>query len=474
MRRIILLLFSFTAFGFSAYSTLVEYKNKYLRLLVDDINYRFTLQREFIPSGEYSRNLLFFDIPPTSYISFKVDNLSYKANEGNIIKGVTLENDSLRFSTVIDGIEFDVTFNFIPNSLSKVDDCLQIKVFALNLTNISKNVNVRYLLDTIFGENESLPKFFLDGKTAIDYELLIDYKNMVSYVVSSSDVEKVNNLYIYWKGSPARILFSNWRKLDNSDWFVEPSTFLRYRFSETSSEDCAIAIFFENINLSPNQSTNFVVFLSTTPFSPVIEKEDISKKEEKIVYEVTKEEKTNVQEIVTNVENIPSSPVTNLILVTNEIMVVKTQEVVLSKEVVNTNRVTNILYITNFQNTENIDEIKKKIDEIENRLSKLTESMDLMFSQITNISFYQKTKDNKEVQKDIDEMKKIRMTMGRLSKTLDTVEERIAVINKYIEIRKKFSDKRLIVYTDEEYKSDLKLIEEIEKILDEIMNILMN
>lgn len=454
---------------YPAYPKLVEYKNKYLRLLVDDINFRFTLQREFLPSKEYSKDLLFFNVPPTSYVSFKVDNLTFKPNEGIVKQGVNLEGKELRFTTLVDGIEFGVVFSFVDNYLSKVNDCLKIEILVVNTTNVSKRISVRYLLDTLFGENENLPKFFLDGKTAIDYELILDNNNMVSYVVSSSDIEKVNNLYIYWNGLPSRILFSNWRKLDNSDWFVEPSSFLRYRFSETSGEDCAVAIFFEETTLYPNQSTNFIIFLSTTPFSPAIQAE--SQKEDKVIFTLTQEPDTNTnQPLPPSIIVSTNVIITNFVFITNELPIIKTQEIITSNEIRSTNQITNLVYITNLQTFQDQDEIKRKISEIESRLYKLTESIDLMFNQITNLTFYQKAKEDKEIQKDIEEMKKIKITMAKLTKTLDTIEERIAIINRYIEIRKRFSEKMLIVYTDKEYKQDLKLIEETEKLLDEILN----
>lgn len=58
--------------------------------------------------------------------------------------------------------------------------------------------------------------------------------------------------------------------------------------------------------------------------------------------------------------------------------------------------------------------------------------------------------------------------MIKLSKTLDTLEERIAIINKYIELRRKYSNRKIIVYSKEEYQKDLEIIEELSEILDEI------
>jgi len=447
-------------FSFGASGDLVNFKNKYLSLFADDVNYRFTLQREDLPSKEYSRDLLFYNVPPTSYVSFLVGNLAFRPNEGNIIKPLSRDGNSLSFSVEISGVVFSVSFSFVKNGASLVEDALEISVDFTNATNVSLNTGIRFLLDTIFGEdNPSLPKFYLDGKTPIDYELLITRDNMISYIVSTSDIDGVNKLFIHWYGStPTRILFSNWRKLDITDWYSEPSSFLKYRFSESSSPDCAIAIFFEGIEIKPSESKNIKVVLALNSYYPYVQKEEPKPSVAKV---------PSISETPKPKESVVF--VTNFVYLTNEVREVKSE--VKTQEIVREIPKTNEFVITNVVTEKRLmqdEEIVRRISNIEERIEKLSSSMDFVLSQITNKG---KALDKKE-EEDVDRIKKLKMAMAKLSRTMDTITERIAIINEYINIRKKFSDKRVIVYSEEEYKRDLEMIEEISKEIDEVIEIL--
>ncbi|MCX8029059.1 MAG: hypothetical protein N2712_03595 [Brevinematales bacterium] len=472
MRKCFLPLLVILSIGFQSINAeIISFKNKYLNLLFDDVNYRFSLQRELIPSKEYSKDLLFFNIPPTSFILLKIDNVSYQLNEGKILKKPNISKEGiLNFSSEIENITVETKFIFVNNANSGLEDSIRIEVTLSNIHNTSKVVGARYLIDTLFGENEIRPKFYLDGKNAIDYELLINRNNMISYIVSSSDINQVNNLYIHWDGEPSRIIFSNWRKLSIANWEVEPSPLLGYRFSETSSEDAAVALFFEDILLKPNQSIKLAVVLSTSQYLPSTQQTLASEKEPKKETIQTKPEDTNVKLVV----------ITNYIFITNQIQATQTQEVILPKEISTTNIITNVIISTQLaEKTQNIyqpilqyedSEIKKKILEIEKKLDKLTQDMELLFTQITNTKMQEEIKNDKNLEKDINNMKEMRNLMIRLTKTLDTLEERITIINKYIDIRKRFANKGIVVYSSEEYRKDIKLIDEISKLLDEIMD----
>ncbi|MCS7299751.1 MAG: hypothetical protein RMJ37_07355 [Spirochaetia bacterium] len=458
------------------YSAIVDFKNKYLNLAFDDVNYRFSLQREFIPSKEYSKDLLFFNVPPTSYILVNVDGLSYNLNEGRIIIPPFTDSDGVfRFVCEVQDIVVSVRFYFEKNESSGVEDALSIEVSLSNAGNNQRSVGVRYLLDTVFGENEVKPKFYIDGRNAIDYELLVDRNNMISYVVSSSDINGVNNLYINWNREPSRIVFSNWRKINIANWSVEPSSFLRYRFSETSGEDAAVAIFFEGFSLKPGEMERMRVVLSTSMYMPSrqsVEKKVEEPKPQDVVQAVKDEPKTVTTEKVVVV-------VTNYVFLTNEMQTTRTQEVVLQREVLATNVVTNVITnIVPITQTQNVyqpvvyqgdEEIRKKIYDMEKKIDKLFEGMNTLFTQLTNVRVQEEVKKDKQIERDVADMKRIRNIMVKLSKTLDNIEERVSMINKYIEIRKRFADKRIVVYTDEEYRRDLKLIDEISTLLDEIM-----
>ena len=475
MRRVSNFLISIAlifVFSFGASGELVNFKNKYLSLFIDDMNYRFTLQREDLPSKDYSRDLLFYNVPPTSYVSFLVGNLAYRPNEGTIIKPLSRDGNSLSFSIGIGGVVFSVSFSFVKNGASLVEDALEISVDFTNATNVSLNTGIRFLLDTVFGEdNPSLPKFYLDGKTPIDYELLITRDNMISYIVSTSDIDGVNRLFIHWYGStPTRILFSNWRKLDITDWYSEPSTFLKYRFSENSSPDCAVAIFFEGIQLNPGESKNIKVVLALTSYYPYVQKEEPKPSivEVPSVPETPKPvEEPKASETPKSKESVVF--VTNFVYLTNEVREVKSE--VKTQEIVREIPKTNEFVITNVVTEKRLmqdEEIVRRISNIEEKIEKLSSSMDFVLSQLTNKG---KALDKKE-EEDVDRIKKLKIAMAKLSRTMDTITERVAIINEYINIRKKFSDRRVIVYSEEEYRRDLKMIEEISKELDEVIEIL--
>ncbi len=468
---LIFMVLTFTSL-FCASGEIVNFRNKYLSLLVDDVNYRFTLQREDLPSIEYSRDLLFYNVPPTSYVSFLVENLAYRPNEGNVIKPLFRDNNSLGFSIEVNGVVFSVSFSFVKNGSSLVEDALEISVDFTNNTNVSLNTGIRFLLDTVFGEdNLSLPKFYLDGKTPIDYELLITRDNMISYIVSTSDMEGVNRLFIHWYGNtPTRILFGNWRKLDIADWYSEPSMFLKYRFSENSNPDCAVAIFFEGMQLNPGESKNVKVVLSLTSYYPYVQES----KPKPVVAQVPS---VPEQPKVVEESNVYESPkakeivifVTNFVYLTNDIRELR-QEII-TQEVVREIPKTNEFVITNVVVEKKLvqdEEVVKRVSSIEEKIEKLSSSIDFVLSQLTNKG---KALDEKD-EKDVNRIRNLKTAMAKLSRTMDTITERVAIINEYISLRKKFSDRRVIVYSDEEYRKDLEIIEEISREIDEVMEIL--
>ncbi|MFN4245667.1 MAG: hypothetical protein ACK4F9_05920, partial [Brevinematia bacterium] len=416
---IIILVFFVTTLN----ASIIEFKNKYLNLLFDDVNYRFTLQRELVPSKEFSRDLLFFNIPPTSYVTIMIDKISYTLNEDTITKSPSINTDgTLSVECNIQGIEIKLTFRFLVNSYSEENNVVEIEVELRNITNISRSVGVRYLLDTIFGENEPKTKFYLDGKIGIDYELMIDQNNMISYFVSSSDINGVNNLYVYWSRRASKIIFSNWRKLNTVNWDLVPSRFLNYRFSETSGEDCAVAVFFEGINLDPGAKESVSLILSTTEYLPKVTE---AKPQEEYVYKVQE-----AMPVETNVE--PTQKVvfvTNVVIITNEVKKPQ-QEIIVQREVIKTNVLTNFIAITNIVSESgkvtNDERILNRILEIEDKLEKLNLNMEKTFEKITNLMYQNILRE--DIKKDVEEIKKIKLRMAKIHKTIDTIEERIAMI----------------------------------------------
>lgn len=478
IKAIIITLLITTLFHLNSTGEIIEFKNKHLLLLFDDINYRFTLQRELIPSKEFSKDLLFFNIPPTSFITIKIDNISYNFNEGRIITPPTRSKEgSLFFECDIQGIIVTTKFTFTLNTLSKEEDGLIIKVEVENSSTSTKNIGIRYLLDTIFGENEAKPKFYLEGRSGIDYELLVNQNNMISYFISSSDINGVNNLYITWNPSPDRIIFSNWRRLSLSSWDIDPSPFLKYKFSENSSEDCAVAIFFENIQLKPKDKAEFEVIISTTLFSRIDETTLQTNTLQTTQLELQQEVKPNEKE-TTSIEK-PQLPqqisITNYVFITNEVVQQETSTPKIVTQVIQQQNATltqptiiTQIIIPQTTQSQELQEIKQRLQTFETKLEEVYISIDKVINQLSNIQTQQPLVKNKEIEKDIKELQNLKNTMIKLSKTLDTLEERIAIINKYIELRRKYSNRKIIVYSKEEYQKDLEIIEELSEILDEI------
>ncbi len=451
---------------FLGISEVIEIKNKDIIFSIDDRNFRFSLQRENLPTKDYLKNLLFHTIPPTSYVSVNIDGIPYKfgSREGNIIKYPVVEDNSIVCVWSIENIYVTLSFKVLSNKNTGNYDSLGVSVEVRNDSELSRNLSIRYLLDTVFGEDDpQMPKFFLDGKTPIDYELLVTYQNMISFLVSAKEIDSVNKLYIQWNKTPSKILFSNWRRLDISEWYVEPSRELRYRFSEQSSQDAAVAIFFENIVLLPGQKNEFIVTLSPESYVPEVEKVDIAQEPTKSqIQEAPTLQQPKEQIIVTNYVFQ-----TNVLIQTN-FLVVQETNVVREKKID-----TNIVSITNFVERIVVPEQEKrfefdsKLSQIDAKILELQKNMERFFDILTNLQTTLVTKEEKL--KDEIKIKELKRKMSVLSKTIDSLEERISIIDQYIEIRKKYRDKNLIVYSKQEYEQDIKIILEMDELLENII-----
>lgn len=235
---------------------------------------------------------------------------------------------------------------------------------------------------------------------------------------------------------------------------------------------------FENIQLKPKDKAEFEVIISTTLFSRIDETTLQTNTLQTTQLELQQEVKPNEKETTsTEKPQLPQQiTITNYVFITNEVVQQETSTPKIVTQVIQQQNATltqptiiTQIIIPQTTQSQELQEIKQRLQTFETKLEEVYISIDKVINQLSNIQTQQPLVKNKEIEKDIKELQNLKNTMIKLSKTLDTLEERIAIINKYIELRRKYSNRKIIVYSKEEYQKDLEIIEELSEILDEIV-----
>jgi hypothetical protein len=223
---------------------------------------RFTAYfREDLSEDTYKA--LFLDEDPrTSYLSILLDNRIYRMGESNEF--------TTRFSRTTAGAQFVFTssrlkitqsFSFIRSSGSQLSDGFAMTITIENISESSLNVGLKYLIDTYLGEDEGI------HFTVQDDEILLretEYKTTVpSSWVSPTGKSLESGFQGMLSGSgitvPDRIVFANWKRLDDSSWNFDVNTNRNFNLLPYSINDSAVAMYYEPETLQSGESKSIVL-----------------------------------------------------------------------------------------------------------------------------------------------------------------------------------------------------------------------
>lgn len=208
------------------------------------------------------RYLLFKDSPPTSYITLILNGKPYRLND-SVLKTVSVlseKNDHIQGQYSLGLVNFEV--NFKMTNINTSNEAVLLYVSVNNLSNQSVTVGTRFFYDTYYNERWGDPKIYLSSSEQVEYERLILEESTPRFIFNG--VYKDNNyneglfLYPYINDFiPSSIIIGNWKKLDENELSYDVVPSAQFKYTDYSSKDAAIAVFFKDITVNPGETVSF-------------------------------------------------------------------------------------------------------------------------------------------------------------------------------------------------------------------------
>ncbi|MGC8765525.1 MAG: hypothetical protein ACP5QT_06535 [Brevinematia bacterium] len=321
MKKIISVLFLMLFFDCIYSGETISLNGKKLNFILDTSRCSFYIENPY-PVDNRSKLLLFRDTPPTSYISLYIDGMFYRLNEKdlNMKEAFSLYDNYIMGEFVAKNIK--ITIFFILTNLGRrgFEDTL---LYIINLENAgtnSHNLDVRFLFDTVLGEERKSPALFTLGGEKIESDRIFEEGTIpviFSGNVDTLDMEFRDGLYIYPainNFNPKRLIVGNWKKLNTMRNVFLPEPRARFRYNPYSNPDAAVCTIYR-FKLSSLEKLAFGCALSLDK----IPEEKLKFKLEDFIPQISSIAKTETKEK----EKETESKITNIIpsLDTNEISV---------------------------------------------------------------------------------------------------------------------------------------------------------
>jgi hypothetical protein len=208
--------------------------------------------------GDEQQNLLFFDVPPSSYTLLYVDGdvFSFGGDRGVFVKRPVVVGNYIETRWGNELVRCMQTVQWVERADTGLRDGVLIRYDIENLTGGSLEVGLRILLDTCLGERQTA-HFILDDGTGVEYETERVGSDIPSWWISGEGDGKGPCL----RGSlkeplatiPQRVLFANYRSLclNPVQYRLRPGR--RFYHNSYARNDSAVALFFGPEILEPGE-----------------------------------------------------------------------------------------------------------------------------------------------------------------------------------------------------------------------------
>lgn len=231
-----------------------------------------------LQSDRYSSFLL-DDDPRTSHFNVLVDNKVYRLGESyQFEQKVESSGDNPVYLWQSSFLSVRMEFDFVASRKAALPDGLIISTTLTNLAQNSKSVGLKVLFDTWLGENVK-NHFYTENDYGIDAE--IDYQGRMPVYWVSGPEESPTRLQVMLRGQgvtePDRLLFANWKRLDDASWEFDSSRGRSFSMLPYSRNDSAVCHYYNPLVLEPGEERTVVIIMgqySPEGYSAVDEAED--------------------------------------------------------------------------------------------------------------------------------------------------------------------------------------------------------
>lgn len=266
----------------SAQSVNEEIANEYIRIIINTLPEnmgRFsvgTTGGDPDRTGDEFQHLIYGGEEPwTSYTTIRIGNENWvygnptnrragrAALYGELIQEPTREGNSLISSWQLGPIRVEQRLSFARSSTTGLLDTAKIEYNLYNSDSVSHLVGVRLLLDTMLGQNDGAPFRLSDQAILTDTILLKD--EMPDFwqafdSLSNPQVMAQGTLRGSEVTTPDRVYFTNWGSVVDGLWNFDFQLGRDFNRAGEFELDSAIALFWDQEPLSPNESRTYVSY----------------------------------------------------------------------------------------------------------------------------------------------------------------------------------------------------------------------
>jgi hypothetical protein len=275
----------------------LEIEQGRMRLTLHEDNGRFSIYYlENIREDEYTP-LLFNRDPRTSSLGLLLDNrIVTLGSSSDFEQEVKEEVEGASFVWENSRFEIRERFRFIRSSEEKLTDGVRIDITVSNVSGAARKVGVHYLFDTYLGERGNVHYTTSTGDTLTRET---EYTGSVPdwWLSPAGEQHAFEGLRTVMDGGdltpPDRIVFANWKRLNESTWNMQVQEERKYNLLPYSVNDSAACHFYEPELLQPGDSRTVSLILGTGSGYTVTAEDSETEQKDSAVEELTKKKGTD-------------------------------------------------------------------------------------------------------------------------------------------------------------------------------------
>jgi hypothetical protein len=264
LRRVIFLLILFILPFINLNAS--EISNGYIRLTLNEITGSFSLSYLSDPQSGRYQSLFNSTEPDASFLTVFYNNKTYRLGRSfDFITRIEMHggNPSLVFESAF--LKVIETFTPVRTENSAHANGVKINIIIQNKGE-SALTGLRMLIDTHLGEGRGRVPFFTNNHL-ITNETVVNAQTGDKYWVSRGQnvslMGSILNPQETGGRLPDYVLFSNWKRLNDSPWEIRISQGRSFNVLPYSVMDSAVCYFYEPAMLHTNESFSYTVFLTT-------------------------------------------------------------------------------------------------------------------------------------------------------------------------------------------------------------------
>ena len=272
MKRFVIFLF-LTCLALSFLSA-IEIKEGRMRVVIDDRSGRMA----FYYLADMTKNqyvpLLYDQESRTSYPTLVLDQRTYKLGEsGDFRISVSSQSNSavIEYRSAFCVVKQHISF--MTSSSAALADGVSMRFEIENVSEKDYSAGLRYLLDTWLGEKSG--RHFSSPVTGtIQGESVLSGNFTEQWVLSAGDASTVSVLLDNPSTRPDRVLFANWKRINDAPWLFDANTTRGFTLLPYSINDSALALYYDSVSLRRGTTRSITIVIGNESISGLASRQE--------------------------------------------------------------------------------------------------------------------------------------------------------------------------------------------------------